>query len=74
MGLTQMEKTVVLPRLLTQGQLAEYLHKSEAWAERARWDGSGPPYVKLGRHVRYRAEDVEAWIAGALRTSTSEVA
>jgi hypothetical protein len=50
------------------------VHKSEAWAERARWDGSGTPYVKLGRHVRYRAEDVEAWIAGALRTSTSDTA
>ena len=59
-------------RLLTQKQLTEYLSKSEAWAERSRWDGSGPPYVKLGRHVRYRAEDIEAWIAGSLRTSTSD--
>ena len=27
--------TVVMPRLFTQTQLAEYLGKSEAWAERA---------------------------------------
>ena len=57
-----MEKTVTLPCLLTQGELAQYLNKSEAWAERSRWDGSGPPYVKLGRHVRYRREAVEAWL------------
>lgn len=63
--------TVGMPRLLTQAQLAVYLGESEAWAERARWSGDGPPYVKLGRHVRYRAEDVEAWINAGLRTSTS---
>jgi excisionase family DNA binding protein len=24
-------------------------------------DGSGPSYLKIGRHVRYRLSDVEAW-------------
>ena len=51
-----------LPRLLTQQELAEYLGKSTAWCERARWSGNGPRYVKLGRHVRYRETDVTAWI------------
>jgi excisionase family DNA binding protein len=23
--------------------------------------GIGPPFLKLGRHVRYRLEDVEQW-------------
>ncbi|MDP9459341.1 MAG: helix-turn-helix domain-containing protein [Actinomycetota bacterium] len=28
-----------------------------------RWnsDGTGPPRLKIGRHVRYRLSDVEAW-------------
>ena len=61
-----------MPRLLTQRDLAEYLHKSTAWCERARWAGEGPRFIKLGRHVRYRADDVLAWIEQCSRTSTSE--
>lgn len=60
-----------LPRLMTQRDLAAYLCKSTAWCERARWIGDGPRFVKLGRHVRYRAEDVMAWIEANSRTSTT---
>ncbi|MCW5602434.1 helix-turn-helix domain-containing protein [Nitrosomonas sp.] len=62
--------SVYLPRLMTQQELAEYLSKSTAWCERARWDGSGPKFVKLGRHVRYRAQDVLEWVNASERTST----
>lgn len=58
--------------LINQAELAEMLGKSEAWAERSRWDGSGPPYVKIGKSVMYRVTDVEAWLAGQTRTSTSD--
>lgn len=29
-----------------------------------RWNhfGTGPTYVKIGRHVRYRRRDIEAWL------------
>jgi predicted DNA-binding transcriptional regulator AlpA len=60
-----------MPRLLTQKHLAAYLFKSEAWCERARWAGDGPRFIKLGRHVRYRADDVLAWIEESARTSTT---
>jgi len=63
--------TITLPKLLNQADLAGYLGKSEAWCERARWAGEGPKFVKLGRHVRYRADDVLAWIEGNARTSTT---
>ncbi|MGF2734829.1 helix-turn-helix transcriptional regulator [Marinobacter sp. DUT-1] len=63
---------VTLPRLLTQKELAEYLNKSTAWCERARWAGDGPRFIKLGRHVRYRAEDVLAWIEENSRTCSGE--
>lgn len=56
------QNTVNLPRLLNQQQLAEYLGKSTAWCEGARHKGEGPPYLKLGRHVRYKAEDVLEWM------------
>ena len=55
-------KPHTLPLLWNQKQLAEYLGKSTAWCERARWAGDGPKFIKLGRHVRYRVEDVHAWI------------
>ena len=67
-----MEKTVTLPRLLSQRELVAYLGKSEAWAERSRWDGSGPVFCRIGRHIRYRAEDVEQWINAGRRKSTSD--
>ncbi|MCW5599422.1 MAG: helix-turn-helix domain-containing protein [Nitrosomonas sp.] len=62
--------SVFLPRLMTQQDLADYLKKSEAWCEHARWNGTGPKFLKLGRHVRYRAEDVQDWLNAAERTST----
>lgn len=30
-----------------------------AWASR----GEGPPFVKVGRSVRYRKSDLDAWLA-----------
>lgn len=65
------EAAVTLPRLMTQRDLANYLGKSTAWCERARWAGDGPRFIKLGRHVRYRADDVLAWIEEQARTSTT---
>ncbi len=60
------ESCVEMPRLWDQKTLAAYLGKSTAWCERARWAGEGPAFVKLGRHVRYRAEDVLAWVEANL--------
>ena len=66
------EAAVTLPRLMNQRDLAQYIGKSTAWCERARWAGEGPCFIKLGRHVRYRADDVMAWLEANTRTSTSE--
>lgn len=38
---------------------------------KARVRGDGPPYVKLGASVRYRASDLMSWAAARVRTSTS---
>lgn len=64
--------TVPLPRLLTQKDLCAYLGKSSAWAERGRLEGYGPRYLKVGKSVRYQAEDVLIWLEGNLRRSTSD--
>jgi len=66
------ESLVTMPRLWDQKTLAAYLGKSTAWCERARWAGDGPRFLKLGRHVRYRADDVLAWIEANARTCSGE--
>lgn len=43
-------------------QLAEYLGVPLATVYRWRTRGGGPRGVKVGRHVRYRDRDVEAWL------------
>lgn len=56
--------------LLTQGELCALLGKSQSWAERSRWNRTGPRYLKLGRSVRYRAQDVLEYIlAGTVETN-----
>ena len=36
--------------------------------------GGGPPYVKHGRKVYYRPQDLEAWIEGEIVKSTADAA
>lgn len=33
------------------------------------YQGTGPSYIKVGRHVRYRLSDVEKWERSRLVTS-----
>lgn len=66
-----METTATVPVLWDQKQFADYVGKSPAWAERSRWDGTGPRFIKVGRAVRYRAADVLAWLEANTRTNTS---
>ena len=59
--------------LLDQLEAAEILKKSPAWMERSRWNGSGPPYMKIGRAVRYPLTALQAWIDNhPMQTSTSQ--
>lgn len=74
MNTETIQQTVTMPRLLNQRDLAAYLGKSTAWCERARWSGDGPKFIKLGRNVRYKTDDVLAWIDDNSHSSTSEVA
>ncbi|MDO5534148.1 MAG: hypothetical protein Q4F65_05815 [Propionibacteriaceae bacterium] len=43
------------------------------WAQR-RYRGDGPTFIKLGRKVFYRPEDVDAWIADNLHERTDRKA
>ena len=49
-------------QLLTREEVADYLgvprRTLDSWAYR----GGGPPFFKVGRHTRYRIEEVGAWL------------
>jgi excisionase family DNA binding protein len=48
--------------LLTTQQLAERLQVSVPTVKRWRREGGGPPFVRAGRSVRYRAGEVDRWL------------
>lgn len=53
-------------RLLTPTQAAEMLGVPEGTLSQWRSQRRGPPFVKLGRLVRYRALDLDRYIAGCV--------
>jgi hypothetical protein len=58
--------------LNTEGAAAK-LQLSPRYLEKLRLRGGGPPYVKIARNaVRYRPEDLSAWAAAKVVSSTSE--
>lgn len=61
------------PEWMTTGGLSKMLGGIPVSTIRGwRLAGIGPPYVRLGGHVRYRRPDVERWIAaGGDRRSTT---
>jgi len=60
-------------QLLTTTEAAAYLGVSKAFLERDRWAGARIPFIQVGRRaVRYRREDLEAYIATQRRRSTSD--
>ena len=51
------------------------LTRSRSSLQKDRLKGGGVPFIRIGRLVRYRAADVEAWLAKLpTRRSTSESA
>ena len=49
------------PAFLTQAEVAQLLGVPARTLEGWRLTRSGPPWLKLGRHVRYDRDDVLAW-------------
>ncbi len=56
--------------VLAAGILCLNVRTLRLWRER----GSGPPYLKLGRALRYRHSDLTAWLDQQVRHSTSDSA
>ena len=52
-------------RLATPIEVAAYLQVPVKTLYAWRYEGKGPRAHRVGRHLRYRWEDVEAWLASA---------
>jgi predicted DNA-binding transcriptional regulator AlpA len=64
---------IVGDEFLSTPALARILCRAPATLEKDRCAGKGPPHVKIGRQILYRASDVRRWIAEQpSRHSTSE--
>ena len=59
---------------LNQVELSRRWSISPRTLERWRWLGQGPQFLKIGGRFVYRLDDVEAYEAQQIRTSTSSVA
>jgi excisionase family DNA binding protein len=60
----QMGTEAIRAGLLGNGQAANYLGVSENTLPRWRWQGFGPRFIKVGRKVLYRVEDLEDFLKG----------
>ena len=59
--------------LLEEEAAAPLIGWSVSTLQKKRVAGDGPPYVKLGRSVRYRPEDLEAYVVERTISSTSQL-
>jgi hypothetical protein len=59
--------------LLTEAEAADRIGFTARFLQERRYRGGGPRFVRISaRAIRYRPEDLEAWAAERVRTSTSD--
>lgn len=59
--------------LLTEKEAAHRLGFSPRFLQQRRYLGGSPKFVRVSaRAIRYRPEDLDAWAAERIRTSTSD--
>lgn len=68
------------PELLDERESARYISMSPAFLRCGRSTGTvgnrtpSPPFLKLGRAIRYDRRDLDEWLAARRRTTTSDAA
>ena len=67
-----MSQTVASRHLMTRPEAAQYLRLSDKTLARWAWAGKGPSWMKAGGKVLYDAADLDAWLEGQRRRSTSD--
>jgi predicted DNA-binding transcriptional regulator AlpA len=57
--------------LLTAKEAARLLKVSVSWLAKARMRGDGPPFIRIGRSIRYVEATLLQWMRAQQRVSTS---
>ena len=57
-----MSRETGFPILLTPQEAAKLLKVSLSWLAKARMRGDGPPYMNVGRSIRYTETGLLHWI------------
>jgi Helix-turn-helix domain len=60
------------PLVFTPEETASRLKVSLSWLAKARMRGDGPPYIRVGRSIRYSDVALLHWMKSQQRLSTSE--
>jgi predicted DNA-binding transcriptional regulator AlpA len=66
------QKLATATVLLTPKDTSRMLKVSLSWLAKARMRGDGPPYIKVGRSIRYSEAALMQWMKSKQRSSTSE--
>jgi predicted DNA-binding transcriptional regulator AlpA len=62
----------IIPVVLTPKEAAQRLRLSSSWLAKARMRGDGPPYIPIGRAIRYTEAALIQWMKSRQRLSPSE--
>jgi predicted DNA-binding transcriptional regulator AlpA len=57
--------------LLKPAEAAEFLKISVSWLAKARVNGDGPPFIRVGRSIRYSRSALIRWMNAHQCTRTS---
>ena len=66
--------TITASELLSPTEVAAKIKMSPRTLQKWRCNGRGPQYVRLGHAVRYREQDVDAWVESKLSRNSAEAA
>jgi len=66
------KKPTDLSPLLTAKEAGVFLKVSLSWLAKARMRGDGPPYICVGRSIRYAETALIQWMKSRQRLSTSQ--
>jgi excisionase family DNA binding protein len=64
--------TVTKEAYLKPREAAEYLRSSTSTLAKARMYKRGPLFVRIGRAVRYRQSDLDAWMSASVAQQTEK--
>jgi len=59
--------------LIPAAEISHYTGMAKQTHARWRHEGTGPPYIKLGRRVFYRSDDVKAWEESNYQSTLQQV-